>query len=222
MNCPVRQVAGSALQPKEHRLTIAPALAANRNRHAAARPVSTALTASGQPPPGGSKANETLARYNGMSAEAHVGKAVAEVVPHFWPALKPLYERALAGETIANQEISARCGDASVHKIHRRVNCFPIVVGHEIVVFGVIIIDTVAERRAETHASRVAAVVESSDDAIVATDLDGIITSWNTGAQRIFGYVAEEIVGSPITVDSGAAAGRKPTDTPVDPAWRAH
>jgi PAS domain S-box-containing protein len=47
---------------------------------------------------------------------------------------------------------------------------------------------------------RIVSIVESSDDAIVAKDLNGIITSWNKGAERIFGYQAEEVIGKPITI----------------------
>ena len=45
-----------------------------------------------------------------------------------------------------------------------------------------------------------AALIESADDAIISKTLEGIITSWNKGAQRIFGYTADEVIGKPVTI----------------------
>jgi len=61
-----------------------------------------------------------------------------------------------------------------------------------------ILMDVTERRRAEQASRLLAAVVESSHDAIVSKNLDGVITSWNKGAERLFGYTAEEAVGQNI------------------------
>ena len=55
-------------------------------------------------------------------------------------------------------------------------------------------------RDAERAAQRLASIVESSEDAIVSKDLDGVIVTWNKGAERLFGYTAGEVVGKSVTI----------------------
>ena len=63
-----------------------------------------------------------------------------------------------------------------------------------------IVRDITRQKKLEEAALRLAAIVESSDDAIASKDLNGYITSWNRSAEKLFGYTAEEIVGKHITL----------------------
>jgi PAS domain S-box-containing protein len=63
-----------------------------------------------------------------------------------------------------------------------------------------LLVDIADRKRAEERSQQLASIVESSNDAIVSTDLDGIVISWNQGAARLFGYSADEAIGNPIGV----------------------
>jgi PAS domain S-box-containing protein len=61
-------------------------------------------------------------------------------------------------------------------------------------------VQTIQRGRAEQDTRRLAAIIENSQDAIISKNIDGVITSWNKGAERLFGYTSEEAIGHHVTI----------------------
>jgi len=144
--------------------------------------------------------NKSAERMFGYSAEEIIGQPVTLIIP---PELHDDEPRIL-GKIRAGQRIE-HFETVRVHKNGRRIyvslTVSPIKDVHgRIVGAAKIVRDITQKKKLEEDALRLAAIVESSDDAIASKDLNGIVTTWNRSAEKMFGYRAEEIIGKPITL----------------------
>jgi PAS domain S-box-containing protein len=136
----------------------------------------------------------------GYSAAEALGQPVAIIVPEDRVAEEAeLSARIARGEVVVNFETVRRAKDGRRFEVSLTASPVRNAAGR-VVGASRIPRDISERKRAEEARSRLAAIVASSDDAIVSKSLDGIIRTWNRGAERIFGYTAEEATGRHIAL----------------------
>jgi PAS domain S-box-containing protein len=146
--------------------------------------------------------NKSAERIFGYSAKEAVNQPILLIIPpHLHGEEDSILARLRNGETIDHYETVRRRKDGRL--IHVELTVSPVRSGNGTIIGASKIVRDVTEgklaqrRMAELH-GLLSLIVASSDDAIVSKDLSGTVTSWNKGAERMFGYTADEMIGSSI------------------------
>ena len=141
--------------------------------------------------------NQTELEMLGYAREEYVGRHIAEFHVD-QPVIEEILARLSAGETLREFPARIRSKDGTILDV--RINSNVLFEDGRFIHTRCFTRDVTELKRASEARSRLAAIVDSSDDAIISKSLDGVIQTWNAGAERLFGYAAAEVIGKPITI----------------------
>ncbi len=143
------------------------------------------------------RANEAELNLLGYAREEYLGHNIAEF--HADDGVSTdILKRLKRGETLDGYEARLRCKDGTIK--HVAINANALWENGRLIHSRTFSRDITDRRQAEAALAYVAAIVESSDDAIIGKTLDGTILTWNSGAEEMYGYSAEEVRGRSISI----------------------
>ena len=144
--------------------------------------------------------NAAAERLFGYPAVVAIGQPLTMIIPPEQQAEEAeVFRRIRDGEGVEHYETVRRRGDGSLIEVALTASPIRDRTG-AIVGISKIARDISDQRRLERNGRLLAAIVESSDDAIISKDVTGTIMSWNRGAERLFGYAADEVIGRSIRI----------------------
>ncbi|MEP7355338.1 MAG: PAS domain S-box protein [Acidobacteriota bacterium] len=144
--------------------------------------------------------NKSAERLFGHTAEEAIGKPITILIPSDRLSEEPqILEKIRHGGRVEHFETVRKSKSGALLQIELTIS--PIVDSKGVVVGASKIAHDIGDRvRYEKARTLLSAIVDSSEDAIISKDLNGIITSWNVGAERLFGYQEAEAIGQPVTI----------------------
>jgi two-component system sensor histidine kinase VicK len=144
--------------------------------------------------------NQGAQQMYGYTAEEVIGKSISVLIPPDWTNDVPhILARIRQGERVIHYETKRITKDGKVLDVSLTVSPIHDEEGN-VIGASKIARDITGQNTLQRLQAQLAAIVESSDDAIISKDLNGVITSWNRGAKQLYGYTAEEIIGQPVEV----------------------
>jgi PAS domain S-box-containing protein len=140
-------------------------------------------------------ANQAELDLLGYKADEYIGRPIADFHADR-EVIDDMLHRLSSGENLINRPARLRCKDGSIK--HVLIHSNACIKDGRFLYTRCFTRDVTKSEQAERDRAMLAAIIESSQDAIISKTFDGIIRSWNAGAERLFGYAESEAVGRPI------------------------